>query len=558
MRFSFSGKAVFAALLLASVSEVCVATSKDGAYGALRGPANSSPSLGEEPRGDPELDPNDSLAAAVVQAYISNPTLAASRYDLRATDDELGLALARARTTVDLQISGQYDLTLPGRTTQASRPLVDRLNSPNIERNTLGSNLVADQAVYTGGRLSSAIASARAGIEAGREGLRGDEGDMLVNLIAAYSDVRRNYRVVSIRETNVRVLEKMLDEVAARREAGELTRTDIAQAETQLQAAQVQLDGSRAELEASRATFAAIVGREPGVLAKPPALPGLPKTVGEAFEAAEDGNPDLRQAIAQDKVSLAQIAVAQAEARPSLTVQGVAGTNGQVVPFDRRDQDVTFTGRATLTIPLIAGGRIRSLVAQAENRESADRFRIEATRRQLVQTIINAWNQWITAERNVSTQNIQLRAANVYYDGTFEEYREGLRSTFDVLYAQNSLRETEIAVLTSERDSYVAQAYLLRQLGKLEIGRLIAEGGTYDPAAYTHKTETRSGVPWGGAVRALDRGGAPRGRPQEISEPAAAHAIPVAVPPVFARERPLATGAPETSILTPGRSAIGE
>lgn len=558
MRSTSSGKAVFAAFILASVSEASFAASTDDASSPQCGPENSSRAPEEQSLGSREPNPDDSLAAAVVQAYISNPTLAASRYDLRATDDELGLALARARTTVDLQISGQYDLTLPGRTTQASRPLVDRLNSPNIERNTLASSLVADQAVYTGGRISSAIASARAGIEAGREGLRGDEGDMLVNLIAAYSDVRRNSRVVSIRETNVRVLEKMLDEVAARREAGELTRTDIAQAETQLQASQVQLDSSRAELEASRATFAAIVGREPGVLAKPPALPGLPKTVGEAFETAEDGNPDLRQAIAQDKVSLAQIAVAQAEARPSLTVQGVAGTNGQVVPFDRRDQDVTFTGRATLTIPLIAGGRIRSRVAQAENRESADRFRIEATRRQLVQTIINAWNQWITAERNVSTQNIQLRAANVYYDGTFEEYREGLRSTFDVLYAQNSLRETEIAVLTSERDSYVAQAYLLRQLGQLEAGRLIAGGGSYDPAAYTHKTETRSGVPWGGVVRALDRVGAPRGRPQEIPKPAAAHAIPVAVPPVFARERPLATGAPETSILTPGRSAIGE
>jgi len=150
------------------------------------------------------------------------------------------------------------------------------------------------------------------------------------------------------------------------------------------------------------------------------------------------------------------------------------------------------------------------------------------------------------------------KAYDAYYDGTFEEYREGLRSTFDVLYAQNSLRETEIAVLTSERDSYVAQAYILRQLGKLEAGRLISGGGTYDPAPYTHKAETRSGVPWGGAVRALDRVGALRGSPQEISEPAAAHAMPVAVPPVFARERPLATGAPETSTSTPGRSVIGE
>ena len=62
------------------------------------------------------------------------------------------------------------------------------------------------------------------------------------------------------------------------------------------------------------------------------------------------------------------------------------------------------------------------------------------------------------ARNNVRTRTVQLQAARVYYEGTFEEYREGLRSTFDVLYAQNSLRETEIALLSSERDSYVAQA----------------------------------------------------------------------------------------------------
>lgn len=556
MHYRVHGRLAFAILLFAPIQGLYADPGRSKAVSAsLTDRSEPAAFQGAEAI---EPMPNDSLAAAVVQAYVSNPSLAAARYDLRATDDDLGLALARARTTLDLQVSGQYDLTLPGRTTQASRPLVDRLNDPNIERNTLASSLIADQPLYAGGRISSAVASARAGIEAGREALRADEGDMLVNLIAAYSDVRRGSRVVAIRETNVRVLEKMLDEVSARRESGELTRTDIAQAETQLQAAQVQLDGSRAELQSSRATFTAIVGREPGTLAQPPALPGLPKTIDDAFAGAEEANPDLRQAIAQDRVSQAQIVVARAEGRPSLSLQGVAGTNGEAIPFERRDQDVTFTGRATLTIPLIAGGRIRSLVAQAENRESADRLRIVATRRQVVQTIINAWNQWVTAERNVATQNIQLKAARIYYEGTFEEYREGLRSTFDVLYAQNSLRETEIAVLTSERDSYVAQAYLLRQLGQLEADRLVQGAGTYDPAVYTRNAEDRSGVPWGAAVRALDDLAAPGGKPQPITQPPRAEPASVVVPPVYVREHPLATSGPSITAITPLRGATDE
>jgi len=538
---------VFVALLLTPIQ--CLRAEPEGGEDAKL-PSSLLPESTAAGRAAPEPESQDTLAAAIVQAYVSNPTLAAARYDLRATDDELGLALALARTNVELQVSGQYDLTLPGRTTQASRPLTDRLNDPNIERNNLASSLVADQPLYAGGRISQGVASARAGIAAGREALRGSEGDMLVDLISAYSDVRRNSRVVAIRETNVGVLAKMLDEVAARREAGELTRTDIAQAETQLQAAQVQLESARAELEASRATFSAIVGREPGVLAEPPALPGLPSTIEDAFTVAEEASPDVREALARDRVSQAQIALARAESRPSLSVQGVAGTNGEAIPYHRRDQDVTFTGRATLTIPLIAGGRIRSTIAQAENRESADRLRVEATRRQVVQTIINAWNQWIVAERNVATQNVQLQAARVYYEGSFEEYREGLRSTFDVLYAQNSLRETEIAVLTSERDSYVAQAYLLRQIGRLEAAHLVHGAGTYDPAVYTHKAEKRSAVPWGGLVQAIDRVGAPSGKPRRISQPAAVEPMPAIAPQVYARERPLATRSPARPATT--------
>lgn len=47
---------------------------------------------------------DDSLAAAIAEAYASNPTLAARRYDLRATDDEIGIALSQTRPSAQLQV----------------------------------------------------------------------------------------------------------------------------------------------------------------------------------------------------------------------------------------------------------------------------------------------------------------------------------------------------------------------------------------------------------------------------------------------------------------------
>jgi outer membrane protein len=511
---------MFGAALIAALAPAFPAESQEARLNSVHD-SYPEPILSfDEEAAEPPAD--DSLAAAIAETFTDNPELAARRYDLRATDDEIGIAQSGIRPTVQMQLSGNYDYILPGSITQAARPASDRLNDPHIQRDNVATQLVIDQPVTTGGRVRGAIAAAVAASAAGREVLRGAESDLLVDLIAAYSDVRRDRRSLAIRTKNVRVLEATLDEIVARRDAGELTRTDIAQAETQLQAARVQLNAAEGQLEASAASFTRIVGREPGNLAQEPDLPGLPRTADEAFTIAEIANPDLAAAVATERASRARIAAARAEGNPQLSIQGIAGTNGPAAPFDKREHDVTFTGRATLSIPISSGGRVRSLVAQARNRQSADALRVEAAHRQVVQAVLNAWNQWVIAGRNLEAQALQLRAARIYYEGTFEEYREGLRSTFDVLYAQNSLRETEVALLATKRDSYVAQAILLRHLGQLDVRHLLAGPPVYDPVEYTKRVKRRDAFPGDTVFRAIDSLGAPAARPQRIEGPSAA------------------------------------
>ncbi|MEJ7928200.1 TolC family protein [Sphingobium sp. AN641] len=508
---------------------------------------------------DTEPAPTDSLAQAISDAYESNPLLAARRYELRATDNSLGLALSQTRTNIQAQLSGGYDYTDPGRITQASRPLIDRLNDPNIERDDIGGQIIIDQPLSTGGRARADIAAAGAEIKAGREALRGTEGDLLNELIAAYADVRRDDKALRIRQKNEQVLVRTLDEVAARRDAGELTRTDIAQAQTQLQNARVQLNVAQAQLQQSRAEFAALVGREPGLLAPEPPLPLVPASIDDAFDVADQMNPELREAVHVERASRARIASARAEGRPSLSLRGVAGTTGPASPLNDKDQDLSLSARATLTIPLAQGGRVGALVGQALDRNSADRLRIEAARRQMVRAIISAWNQMVTSKRNQQAQEAQLQAARIYYEGTFEEYRAGLRSTFDVLFAQNSLRDTEIALLASARDHYVSQAALLRQLGQLEVGKLITGNALYDPAIHSREVERRGALPWDAAVRALDGLGAASDRQQVIDQPARWPASPKMAPASPAAPDPqLMTHSPATPIIGTGGRPVGD
>lgn len=510
-----------------------------------------------------ELPYDDNLAAALAEAYAKNPELAAQRYELRAIDDEIGVALSGARPNIQAQVSSGYEYILPGDITQASRTLSDQINDPNIEQNDIATQFVIDQPLWTGGRVSSSVRAATAASRRGFETLRRDEGDLLLDVIIAYSDVRRDSATVGIRQQNVASLAATLDEIIARRGAGELTRTDIAQGEVQLQSARVQLSVAQAQLQASRAAFAALVGRAPGELAPEPQLPGLPAVLDDAFVMAGQYNPELAAAIAAEKESRARIAVVKSEGAPRVDARGTAGTNGPVSHFDRRDQDITFAARATVTIPLSAGGRIRSQIAQAQNRNTADELRIEATRRQLVRAIIGAWNQWASAEQSILAQQAQMKSALVFYEGTKLEYREGLRSTFDVLFALNSVRDAQIALLASQRDSYVAQAALLRRIGLLEAEALLDDAQIYDPSKYQHRVRNRNAVPWGGIIRSVDRIGAPEERKIEhVDLPASDTTVlvqPGAVtPPKEISSQVIGgTDAPEASVIETPLAEVG-
>lgn len=457
----------------------------------------------------PEVEPapTETLEQALEAAYTSAPELQAERYRLRASDEDYALALAELRPSTALEISGDYTRTVPGRTTQATRPFAP---SPIITANSLTAHVTVDQPLSTGGRASADRAIALAQVRGGREGLRSGEGDVLLGVITASADVRRDEDVLRLRAANLHQLAATLDEVRARREAGELTRTDVAQAETQLTLAQTLYNTAEQQREVDRAAFAALVGHAPGVIAPLPALPALPATIEAVFALADEANPDLGQAIEAEHASRARIAAARAAGRPQLSLRGSAELTGQAAPFALVNEDQRFIGRAVLTIPLTNGGRVGAAVAQARDRNAADREGIEFARRKVVETIVDAWNGVGTGQRNIMVGEAQVASARVFDEGTFEEYRAGLRSTFDVLYAHGQLRDAQIALTQARRDLYVAQSALLRHAGVLEARSLLARQALYDPQPGFAVSARRAGLPWDGAARAIDALAAPK------------------------------------------------
>ncbi len=459
----------------------------------------------------------ETLADAIAMAYQSNPTLQGQRAQQRALDETYVVARTGFRPTASASGSAEYERedfgAEGGSATTPSGAFVLSQGSGHFDANSGGAQITVTQPLYTGGRTEFGVQAAEASVLAGREGLRSTESSVLQSVIQAYEDVRRDQQIVEIRRNNVDVLASQLDETNTKFQVGQVTRTDTAQAEAQLAAARALLTSAQAQLQISRAEYTAAVGQNPGDLAPEPDLPGVPATVDQAFDAGEAENPTLKRAVITEQSSRAKVAQARAANRPTIALQGGLGYSGVIDPLNTRDFDRQITAMATFTQPIFTGGLNASNIRSALEQNNVDRVGIEAARRQVVQGVSQAWNTMAASHANTGSDEEQVRAARVAFEGSQAEYRAGLRTTLDVLITQENLRDAELSLVQARHDEYVAEANLLQAMGRLEARTLVKGVDLYDPARSFNKVKRIGAVPWESLVEKLDTFGAPADRP---------------------------------------------
>ena len=439
----------------------------------------------------------DDLVDAIALAYQTNPTLQAQRASQRALDESYVQARAELRPSVTVSASVATSDTHPS---LVSQPV-----------NSSGASISVTQPIYSGGRAASQISAAEADILAGREGLRRVEQSVLQSVIAAYVDVRRDQQRLIIAEDNVAVLRRQLQEAQARFDVGEITRTDVAQSQARLAGAQAQRSSAQAALAISRANYASVIGQNPGELSPEPPLAGLlPASVQAAFDQAARDNPQVRQADYAEQASAARVAAARALNRPTFALRGSMGVSGGAAggsPFT--DYTRNLSASAVASFPLFTGGVNESSVRAAAERNNVDRLGIESARRQATLQVAQAWNQLLGARANLLANEEQVRAATIAFEGTRQEAQVGLRTTLDVLNAEQELRVAQLALVDARHDEYVASAGVLAAIGALNVQSLAPNIPVYDPQRNLNRVRGAGALPWDEVVEGVDRGGAP-------------------------------------------------
>jgi TolC family type I secretion outer membrane protein len=419
------------------------------------------------------------LTDALAEAYNTNPQLLAQRALLRATDEQVPQALSfwRPQVTFTGQVgiaTGSLEAQPTAAELAAARspdPAVSAQGKTRLSNHTItrpdALTFQAMQPIYRGGRTVAQTRQAINTVESTRAQTLAVETSVFQAVAMAYLDVVRDQALVEVDRNNVEVLRKQLEATQDRFRVGEVTRTDVAQAESSLAQAQGTLVTQQGTLEISRAEYVRAVGHPPGRLMLPRERPTLPATREEAMSLAAHNNFNVISATFAELAARDNIDVVRGQLLPQISVIGTLARS--------YDQSINFKGTLTnsaqitaqLTMPLYEGGAIYSQTRQAEQTVGQRRSQVDDARRAAVQTATQFWSTLQAARASISSFAAAVRAAQIALEGTQQEALVGTRTVLDVLIANQQLLQTQSQLVTAQHDAALAEFNLASAIGRL-------------------------------------------------------------------------------------------
>ncbi len=409
------------------------------------------------------------IAQSLASAYQSNPTLRAQRAKLRATDEALPQAQAGWRPTITANAE-------VGRS-RVEGNLFAQSSGTQI-RTPSGLSVTLSQPIFRGGRTFYETRQAEYRVQADRARLRLVEAQVLLDAAGAFMDVVRDQAVVELNVHNEQVLRRQREAAGDRFEIGEITRTDVAQAEARLAGARADRIQAEGNLAASRATFRKVIGMAPEQLVTPASLSNLPKSEAETLRVAALSFPAIVAAKFDEKSAIEAVNIVEGELLPTVSLNGEISKAQE--QFSTVDDTKRGTVSARVTIPLYQAGAVHSRLREARQIAGQRRVEVEETRRSAVEQGARAWSDMAAAQAGIVSLKSQVEAAAIALDGVEQEALVGSRTVLDVLDAEQELLDAKVALVRAKRDEFVASFRLKSAVGALTAEALALPVKFYD------------------------------------------------------------------------------
>jgi outer membrane protein len=429
------------------------------------------------------------LQEALASAYLTNPQLQAERANLRSVDENVPTALAGWRPTVQVTTSG----TLLDGTTQSGRITGLQGAIPPVTIHGLGgytTGVSISQPIYSGGRTTSQTHQAVNRVMSERATLIATEQQVFGNVVSAYVGVIEDQQLLQLQINNEKVLAEQLRATNDRFRVGEITRTDVAQAEAALASARAARQQAEGTLQTAQATYVQVVGMAPPPNLIPPQPLKLPvNNEQEAVGQAVANNPNVISALFQQSSAKDAVDVAFAALLPRLTAQGqYQKSQNQGYPDARQDIKEALL---TITVPIYQGGAEYAAVRQAKQTEQQQRRQVDVQRRSSAQLAVSNWENLVAYKASIDSNRAAVQSNIIALDGVERQAIVGTSTTLEVLQQQQTLLSAQVALVQSLSNLVLASYGVASAIGRLTARDLQLRVPLYDETAYYNAVKDR-------------------------------------------------------------------
>lgn len=399
----------------------------------------------------------------VESALKNNPKINAERENLKSVKQNINIS--KSEFLPSLTISGSQ-------TSTKSTNIVnqDRSTSGESKRNTETKKFSVDQKIFQGFQGYNKFKKSQLELEKAKNEYKKVEQSIILKSVSAYYDLIFKNQNKEFNLANVSLFERQVESDRSRLQKGEISLTDLAQSESSLAGAQADFTKADTEYISATAEFEKITR-----VSAPRNLENnyqvsffMPENLNNALKLSSNNNPSLAIARIELAISEKELSVEKAKLSPSATLNYSKSENKDLsATVDENDQE---TVKATISWPIIQGGKNFSSIKKFKHKKEKNRLLLENTENEVKTDTATSWSFFQSAESVFNSTAAQLKAAEIANEGITLEYDSGnTRTTLEVIQSRSLLLEARISHAKAKKDLIVSKLQLLSQVGELNL-----------------------------------------------------------------------------------------
>ena len=329
-------------------------------------------------------------------------------------------------------------------------------------------SLNIEQSIFRGGQTTADIKEQKILKTVSEDNLNSFQQSIIVEVVEAYMATYRATQALRVNEDNVSLLTEQKKATDARFDAGELTLTDVSQAEARLADSQASLIQTKAFLEVALASLRQVSGiSNIPELAYPNIKEEyLPDTVEEAITLGLTHNPEISAAESEVMALNYNINEQRGAFLPQVSAGAGVGYDHNPV-FGQFSSQESATISLNATMPIYQKGVLKNQLRQAKILKYKAEVNLTSIKRSVTYNIISAWEEFMATTAQIAAREAQLKSSKIAFEGVKLEEELGARSVLELLDANQDIRNAELALIDAQRDKVNTYYRLIGSIGLL-------------------------------------------------------------------------------------------